>query len=392
MMIARRILLPCFVVLVSISLLAFTTFAASPGLSDSTVTFSICGYYTQYSANVTYTQGSMIWPDGTISSAGSNNYKLSSSFSVVPGGTLFVYRSDGSNPIHRLFGVCFYDSQGNVVPGGIDGSIEYYFLAVPSTAVSARVTIYRTGTAAAAATNSHPVAAPQAGVDSSNYQYLWSEIQGITIDDDGVIILPYQTNAYTWFMLDFKFFDSTFQFDTLAFTFYATYSGGYFTGERLLDYSLLSLNTYYTDDSGNTQYDVLGTVTSTSGRNPYRFEAAISQSRFSGFRLNCNTGGQVSTSIKVQLYDFELNGEGVAVHLEARRAISELEDLGNQLELPTPDVSVVFNQVNTVVGQMNDSSFNSLDWFGPSGGIFMTMIITVFCFAALSYILFGKKT
>lgn len=390
-MIARKIFVTCTVVLVSIALLAFTTFASSPELSDSSVTFSICGYYTQYAANVTYTQGSQIWPDGTISTAGSNNYKLSSVFSVVPGGTLFVYRSDSSNPIHRLYGVCFYDSQDNVVPGGIDGSIETYFLAVPSTAVSARVTVYRSGTAAAAATNSHPVAAPRAGVDSSNYQYLWSEIQGITIDEDGVVTLPYQVNAYTWFWLDFKFFDSTYQFDNIAFTFYSTYTGGYFTGERLLDYEALSLTTYYTDDSGNTEYDVLGSVTSTSGRNPYRFETAINRSRFSGFRLTCNTGGQVSTSIKVQIYDFALDGEGVAVQLEARHAVADLDNLGDQLVVPSPDVSAIYNNLSNVVVQLNDSNFGSFAWFGPSGGVFITMCVTTFTFAALAYILFGKR-
>lgn len=390
-MIVRKIFITFSVVLVSISLLAFTTFATSPELSDSTVTFSICGYYTQYSADVTYTQGSMIWPDGTISSAGSNNYKLSSSFSVVPGGTLFVYRTDASNPLHRLFGVCFYDSQGNVVPGGIDGSIEYYFLAVPSTAVSARVTIYRTGTVSAAASFSHPVAAPQSGVDSSNYQYLWSEIQGITIDEDGVINLPYQTNSYTWFMLDFKFFDSTYQFDTLAFTFYSTYTGGYFSGERLLEYEALTLLTYYTSDSGNTQYDVFGFDSTSSGRNPYRFENVITNSRFSGFRLICNIGAQVSTSIKVQLYDFELDGEGVALHLEARHAIADLDNLGNQLAIATPDTSAIYNNLNNVVVQLNDQNFGSFDWFGPSGGIYITMCVTTFTFAALAYILFGKR-
>ena len=388
----KRISFSIAVAVIVLCTFTVTAFASSLGLDDAQITFQICGYYTQYAQNVTYTQGSQIWPDGTISSAGSNNYKLSSSFSVIPGGTLFVYRSDSSNHLHRLYGVCFYDSQGNVVPGGIDGSIEKYFLAVPAGAVSARVTIYRTGTAASAGTNSKPIAAPNSGVDASNYEYLWSEIDDITLDANGDIVLPYQTNAYKWFMLDFKFFDTTYQFSNIAFNFYATKTGGYFSGERLLDYSLLSITTYNTDDSGNTNYHLLDAVNVTSGENPYRYSSAISHEYFSGFRIYCEIdGGDVSTSIKVRIYDFELDGEDVAVHLDTKDALNELDELGEQLELPTPDTSIIYQNLNIVVNNLDDDNFQLFDWFGPSGGIVVTMCMTTFTFAALGYILFGKK-
>lgn len=389
--------------IIAVSTLGFVLFVAtafaSPSLSDADITFSIKGYFNQYIVDTSYTSGQYITSDGTSGSDSSVNLRLSDFVPVYAGGTFFSYNVSNSN-LFPLIYVCFYDSNYSVVSGGFDGNYlqpslpgNYItFISVPSNAAFVRYTILGSYSGSGATNRYKAVAAPQSGVNANNYQYLWSEISDVTMDSDGVITLPYQVYTYTYVMLDFRFFNSTFQFSSLAFNCYTTYTGGYFDGERLLTYGSggISVDSYFIDDYGNMTVD--GSIGYSETDNPYRCYAQIPYDRFSGFRIYISLlPGQVSTSLKIKVYDFELDGVGTLVHLQMNNAINDLENIGDQLEVPSPDPSAIYANINTITLQMQDANFGYLDWFGPANGILMTMMVTVFTFAALGYILYGKR-
>lgn len=401
-MIARRVYVSTVAVLVSFCTLALTAFA-SPAITDATVSYRIRGYYTQYAASVTYTANCRIESDGTIVTVNPSNFKTSSAFAVTPGGYVFVYRSDSSNPLQSITSICFYDSQDIVVSGGYsygDPNTPQTFVPVPQGAVKCRLTITRSGTISAAASYSKPIASPSdfGEVNSDNYHYLWSELDNVSISSAGVVSLPYQTVAYDCVMLDYVFFNSAYQCDNIAFSVLTTYTGGYFEGERLVSYNDFGIQSGYFiyDDFGRLQYQ--GSFVGDVYSNPYRVTSKLSTGLFSGFRLMIGapaevpgSEGSVSTQMHIKVYDFELDSVDISVELEADSAISGLEAVGEQLVLPTPDTSVIYSNLQNVVVQMNNQDFGNFSWFGPSGGIFVTMCVTSFTLAALAYIVFGKR-
>lgn len=389
-MIVRKVLLFIAVSTLSFMLFVATAFA-SPSLSDSTITFSVSGRYTQYASRTTFENAAYITSDGTYYVSQDTQWKLSDPFSVIPGGSVFMYRAD-TYALLTLRHVVFYDSNGSVVQPGFDdaNNIGTQFVTVPSGASTARIS-YKTAISLSNANNVCRVVASPTVVNQSNYTMIWTQLENVTIDSDGVINIPYQVNSYYGLVLDFRFYDSTYQFSTLSFTSLITYTGGYFTGERSLVYGSHGINVdSYFIDEGIVHYD--GSIAYSTSNNPFTCYAQIPYERFSGFRIEVDLDpGMVSTALHVKISDFELDGVGTAIQLEADDAINELDRIGNQLDLATPDVSQIYNNLNNVVVQLDDSNFGAFDWFGPTNGIFITMCVTSFTFAALAYILFGKR-
>lgn len=382
---------------IAVSTLGFMLFVAtafaSPALEDANITFSVKGIYTQYALNTTWEAGKYVDASGNLNGNGAASFRLTDYIPVTPGGSVFIYRTDTFN-LYGLYYVSFFDSEKLPVSGGINwnGSTAPQFCDVPVGASYCRITTNTSVVNAANMPYYFRIVSAPTHCDVHNYQYIWSAMDDITIASDGTITLPYQTNAYTYAMLDFRFFDSTFQFSSLAFNCLTTYTGGYFEGERLLEYGSggISVDSYFIDDSGNMTVD--GSIGYSESDNPYRCYAQIPYERFSGFRIFISLlPGQVSTSLKIKVYEFELDGVGTLVHLQMNSAINDLENIGDQLEVSSPDPSAIYQNINNITLQMQDSNFGALDWFGPTNGIVMSMMITVFTFAALGYILYGKR-
>lgn len=379
-------------VVLAISLAMATPSFASPNISDADISFSVKGYYSQFLQSTTYTQYVYVSSNGTLTSDSTISMHTTDYVSVYGGGTVMFFYNTSRQAYVRS---CFYDSSYQVIDGGYNGDLARpnatgrYFAYVPSGAVYARFTIVRPYSSSAMAAACKFVSTDMY-LDDSNYQYVWSEIQGLTLDSDGNLFIPYQVYGFTQIYLDFRFFDSVYQFSNIAFKVLSEYSdSSVYSG--LLDYGdgqVLAEPYILNGDSIQT------TAVASSSSNPARFAFNIPHSEFSGFLIYLPVNipnGNVSTAVKVNVYDFQLDGEDVSARLEVDRVLGQLDNLVEQLTLPSPDLDTLLD-VGGVLNNTNDTNASGImSVIASDGGIITTMMVISVSVTVLGYILFGKK-
>lgn len=239
-MIAHKVKVVLGIVVAICIAMAIPSFA-SPQLSDSSVTYSVRGYFSQYvntfsSLGVSLTRG-ILHSDGTITDTSSSYFY--SSYIPISGGDSFCVIYTGSNVSIGLNNVAYYDSDYNLIPGGYDfqnsGLRQKYFTS-PSNASFVRITEVSSQyyTVFGFLTSVFPLT-------DNNYSYVYHSIDDISISSDGSISIPYQTNAYTSVFLDFEFYGNNSFIDSFSLDVYTYFTGGFFDGRIINEYKAENL-------------------------------------------------------------------------------------------------------------------------------------------------------
>lgn len=378
----RNLLVLGMAILLSVCI-AVPSFASS--LDDASVTFSVKVSYTYNSVIPTLTSRTYITSEGHVVSTATSCW-VTDPIDVFGYNWVFFYRTSDSAKNYIRY-ACFYDSDGNVIPGGFDGNLSgssssdrIMYLQVPSGASTVRLS----------QNYSSSIRVVPCYSDPSGTNYIYRDVEDVSIDSDGNVVIPYQTSGYTAVNVDFQFFDSTYRFQTMSFKTHLTYTGGYFSGVREWDGSTegaIHLHQYYIDTSGvRHNFDI-----DTSLENPHTWNEELVSNVFSGFTLVIPFSS-VSTSLNVNLTDFILDGEDVAAEFKVAGALDDLNDLADQIALPTPDSAALFDGVSLVINNVNDNNARGfMRSILTDDGIVTTMMVISITICVLGYILFGKK-
>lgn len=361
---------------------------ASPALDDASISYSVKGYATQYSVEPSYTSYTYITSDGSVNTT--DRYcAVTDYFSVTPGTYVFLYYPTNFVFIQINF-CCFYDSDHNVIPGGFDGDLTpsgtVSSIIVPHNASFARIT-HLYGLRAC-------VVSSLFEVNSSNYTYVFHEINDITISD-GLITIPYQIYGYTSVLLDFEFYDNNYYASSFSLDVFSYLTASYIDGKYVLEYNegnYISLYRYFDDNSDSVQYEFLDD----SVNNPTSFtEAFDNRVPFRGFRLYIPVSyrggtGSVSSNLIVELSNFMLDSYSAQAIDEVKSIYKKLSDysLDHLTEVVLNDI---LNNVDNASNSVEDVRFLSI-FDGIYGyGIIPALITLSLCISFVGYLLFGKS-
>lgn len=362
--------------------LAVPCFAVS--LDDATITYSVKGYFSQYLFVPSWSRG-VINSDGSFSSSSAYNL-VCDYIECTEGGTVGTFGS--AAPYLAIKCIAFYDSSYALVGEVLYFDDLIYLYDVPDGASYFRCVQSKSSTVR--------VMSSATKYTTSSFQYLFAEFDGITIDGDGIITIPYQTFGYEGIYLDFQFYDSGFKTaQTISFDYYAYFSQHHdiekvgsavtFSNDGVSKYAYL--NSYYTSNGETVQF-ISGE--SSSNLNPYTISCQTG-GRYSGFVFTFPVvPASVSTAISIKFSNFAVDGVDTDVNLTLGKASSDLDDLANQLEVPKPTIAVS-NIVDDALSGADYQSVGSTTWSFMSNDLITKMLLITVSFALLGYILFGKK-
>lgn len=370
--------------LLALSMLTFVCSASS--LEDAKITFAVKGYYGQYGVASTLTAHTYISSSGQIYTDNSQSVWASDYVDVKGYNYIFIFRTSDYSKNYIRF-ACFYDDDYNVVSGGFDGALSgsssvarVMYLAVPEGASYVRYSQNYSSSVRLVRTYDNP----------SGTNYVFSEINDVSITDSGSIIIPYQTEAFQAIYVDFQFYDYKYLASYLQFrteVSYYGYSGAGFSG--LYEFSSpQSIVFYYIDSEGFRINSVSDDFSSTE--NPHNWVLDLDGERnFSGFTL-CLPISSVSSSIQIRLSDFSIDGEDTSAKLIVNKTLDDLNNLSNDLSVPLPSINPNDVINNALSGVDMQSGINFFTIFYDNKLIPLMLLIAV-SFALLGYIFFGKR-
>lgn len=373
----------------------------------SSVSAAVSFYFIKYMNSTTYTSNYYYTTDGVYTSAGSSyNYRLSGYVPCDGAKTITAYNTISGSFVY-MRSITFFDVDKNVILGHNFDSYSNPSTAytnIPENAAFVRVSVSSSYSGTAAANRFRIGTAPE--VVSTSDSFWRSEFQPNSFyqTEDGSVILTVTAPDFACdeVFLDVRFgnsyvpahnFSGKFSFNVLnGGTGDVAYPLEYNDPREHSDPVYPYLYTYFINSSGDRLYsDYYSSGTSM----PFFANSHISNDYFSGFILSVPlykpTGLLANSIITFSMQNLMLDDKSVVIAADSDSAISDLDQLGDDLAVVPPSPGVIFENINNLTLQLNDSNFNSLDWFGPSNGILMTMCITVFCLAALGYILYGKR-
>lgn len=405
MKIAQKVFITCIVVLVSILLLASTTFASTI-LDPETITATLKVTTVKWTYDTTWSVGRLD-STGAVVSDSSGNYRTSAMFTIPLGGKSIIVRNTESGNYLRSLYIAFYDSNNNLIYVESPQFATATFYDIPySDAAYFRITV----SGSYNVTNSNryykivcPPTSQQHTTPSQSLNYLWDSPEDLTVTDD-YAYFSYQPYGYNEIMMDYQFFDDarSTRHLNLEMLFECTASGvaGSPYEPDLFDYTdVVYFRVYYYDSYGQKHYWAgpndawahleFDTVTGTCYTSePYMY---LEPGLFSGFEIRFRCSG-VSNYIRARLLYFELDDSALDTVIETSDSITDLNNIGDALALPTPNSEVILDGIDNLAGQLNNGEFNSISFFGSSDGIFTSMCVTVLLFASLGYIFFGKMS
>lgn len=364
---------------------------ASPQLSDADITFSVRGYYSQYLSSIVWQRNLWLTSDGSTVTLPSSNNGFTSDFISVSPDSYFILTRISDRTIQNIRAYCFYDSTYNLISSTILTDFVQNYSSVKSFYIPSGVSFVKVSAINGIGYSFYTSIFP---IDTSNLapDHIFSVIDNISIDSDGNIFIPYQVYGFSQIYLDFKFFDSVYHFNNISFKVLSEY----------YDSTVPQFNGLLNYGDGQVlsePYTLINGIKSTSlifntSSNPAHIMYNIPFNEFSGFNLYIPVyypSGIVSSGIRIHLSDFMLDGEDVSARLEVDRLLSELDNLAQQLALPTPDLSSLLN-VDDILNNQNDINASSImSFIASDGGIITTMMIISVSLTVLGYILFGKK-
>lgn len=406
------------VILITLCVFSFTVFADSTPTPDVTpypwyttpplqpihVEGAFSAYFIKYSRSNSFVSSSDIDSSGNIYSI--NGRAISDFISISPTlDKMICYLNAYSSLLTTFRLVAFYDSNYNFISQFTGSFVS--FTNIPSNASYFRIGFFtsynETQLARYFRVLVSPSIEPFTGTVPDSYfwrDYIYTYAYSVS---DGKTLLSLYTGSYPVdeLFLDFQFSDSFIPCDVVSCSLLTEVKdGGYNNSFYPVDYnnrddhtqvSYALFNPYYFDSDGSKTF--CSRNTSTQRNNPFSPSVRLEEGMFSGFTfvvpLNKPDGLTAQSQVNITLSDFTINYNDVVV--DSIDSLSEMDRISSELQLPTPDTGIIFDNLNITVQQMQNTDFYNVDWFGPSGGILMTMLVTVFTFAALGYILFGKK-
>lgn len=359
---------------------------ASPSLSDADITFSLRGGYSQWFVPNTWHYNSTIDSETGEVISFSGYSLVSDSFPVYYGGTICTFSN--RLPYAGIGYVAFYDSNMNFIQK-ITYSPSATFVSPIAGASFARIEQRHSG--------SFSIVSSPSNFDRSNYSIIYSTFSSISVDSDGVIYIPYQVVAFSRVWLDFSFYSSTYKFSNISYKYQVEFFGNdsLFSGLVGFGDGYSYSETYFTIDGVNTTSSY-----GSNSNNPGSYVLDIHQNNFSGFLLDfpvnvSDSGtvtGVVSVGLKVTISDFALDGEAVDSEFKVNSSLNDLNNLIEDLALPSPDSSVLFGDVGSVINNVNDNNARSfMASILTNDGIITTLMVISISITVLGYILFGKK-
>lgn len=361
--------------------------SASISLEDADLQCSVKAYYLKYTLSTTWTRGIVLQADGSTIEV--ESYRLTSDYvSVVPSGTVVIINSS-TFAATNILSYCFYDSSYTLLTGGTSAS---RFLNVPANAAYVRVT--------QSGSPSYSILSSPSQISSLSDRFIWGELENITISDN-VITIPYQVYAFNTFRVYAFFYDDNMPYSSVGVSYKLTYSNST-VNSGLVSFSSNDSFAYaYLDSLSYVPYgqgDVLneysdGGLYSSSNKNPAYLWTSTENGNFVGFRLQFPVNGldgAVSTSIDVELSNFTLDDKSIEAELSVYDALDQLNDLADQLAVPTPYIDVD-NLIDTAFNGVDMSTTNNFFSIFYNNDIIPKMLLIAVTVALLGYILFGKK-
>lgn len=373
---------------------------ASPSLEDATVSYAVKGYYSQYvdtfsSLGVSLTRG-ICHSSGQIETT-SNNYWYTSKIPVV-GGQYFTIIYLSTMVPRSINNVTFYDSNDNVLAGfGYDysgtGSRQAYF-SIPYLASYVVITEITSSYA-----SNFGILTSMYELTSSNYQYLYHEIDSINIVDNKITI-PYQAYTYKFVFIDFLFFSSNYALQSFSLDVYAYIDSPHLEGVSPLTYrdgEYLTVYRFFNDSNGNLDFSFIEDSSSNPSHiTPYWNDHY--ERPFRGFRmylpiLTDNTIGSVSSSLNVELSNFKLNGYDIEWSASQQALITEFHNKLNNYNSLIPSTEEWDEFINWSMTSVHDDSDYRLilSSIYDFSAYIPTLILMSISVAFLGYIAFGKK-
>lgn len=378
-----------------------------PNVTD--IQASISFYYMKFLQSTTYTANQYYSVDGTLITSSTYNWRLSDYVPCNGAKTIALY-SRSTNRFVNMRSITFFDADKNVILGHNWSSPTDECLVwhdIPSNAAYVRVALITVNNVV----NSNAyyrIAVTPDYVSPSDDAYWRDNFQTVSFyqnTDTGAVIFEVSNTGFPAdeLYIDIRFGSYYVQAQTFSGLFsFSILDGGTGNHYSPLDYNDLtdahanrrsaSINAYYIDNNDIRHYSNEAVF---SNLNPFDAYVHLTDGLFSGVilsvPLNYPTGILASSFISVGISELKLNSVPAYVQYNIDNANGILEDLGSRLDaLPTPNTNYIYSHIDSMYVQMQNDDFLNFQWFGPSGGIVMTMCVTSFSLAALAYILFGK--
>ena len=411
MMTAHRIVAFIAVVCLVFSASAATAFASSsyptaPGNVSSPDLLHLSGafsaYYIKYSKSTTFTPASYLDSSGNVISF--TGAAVSDYIALMPtlDKMICLFNHISSSFIY-IRNVCFYDSNHNFISQSTGLFVS--FTNIPSNAYYFRIGFFSGYNESQLAYYFRVLVSPSVETFSGlvpnsvfwrDYIYTYAFVQS----DGDVSITLHSSYAVDEVFLEFRFSDSFISANLISGEFFfelrdGSYSNNYYPvyytdPTEHVDKVSAFLMPFYEQSDGSVVISL--SSYSESYSNPFRFNSTCPYNCFTGFRitvpLNQPTGILPNSDVHILLSDFHVDTNPVFV--DAINVVNDLNISGEGLVLPTPNTGVIFDQIDGISNQMNNSAFRSVSWFGSNDGILASMMVTLLLFAALGYILFGK--
>lgn len=365
------------------------------------VNASLAVYFMNYVQQVSWSNGN-IQSDGTLAAGG--NYRTTPQLSVN-GIKLIACRNYSNDAWMPFYSVLFYDSDGNPISGGYYTGTFYNFTNIPDNAYFVRFSISAAYSGSQAKERYRPALSPSL-VDIYDDTFWFTQVSPISylVNDDGLLTFSVQNNNFPVddLMVYIDYSDSYISGNIVSTSIFTQVRDGRYNNSLYpLEYndsndreadSSLTFVPYYYDDIGDRIYSAF--FDSTQSANPFNCSAELSSKKFSGFRaiipLFKTSGLQTGTEVTCAIDPVQIDSITVIADSIVSNVIDDLNSVGDSLVLPTPNVEVIYNQFNNVVGNLNNQDFRSVQWFGNSDGILVTMMVIVFVFGFLGYLFYGK--
>ena len=378
-----------FMVIASFTLITVFTSIASPSLNDAYITYSLKVYYSQYllSVSKSWTFGYYYSSSGSWSSA--SGWRIGSHYyPVLGGGTLFTIRS--GNPTSVIYNIIFYDSSQAVISDGYyySSSEPINFISVPAGASYCRV---------ASASSNIQLAdfyCVPGAASSSNYQYIWTEIDDVTISND-IVQIPYTSGLdYSQIFLDFQF-DTTETYYSMSLDVYSYFVGFGSTDNTYPSGTYCSLYYYFINSDSEKDFNFLDD----SINNPASFVENVSDGfRFDGFRLYIpimENVGSGFNNLFIELSNFFLGDEEAVIISDIDSELGRIDDtlatIIPSLTVPSVAPDFVSDLTDDYYGHLLNNDFNliigSIYWID----FIPTLIIISLGISILGFILFGRR-
>lgn len=398
-------------IVIAICLAMAIPFSASAPVPDSVIG-RVHAYYYKYAVYQNWTANYYVNSEGVLTSGTSSlNLRTSSLISLTPDSgertRTIAVRAHNSDAYFQIRHLEFYDSDQVHISGygyqasevGGSGPLFISYGEIPENAAYFRVTIRGSSTGSTARNNYLPLLIPEV-LDSLEYvdTYFWSTPIDLTIDSSGWFYVPYQVYTINALYFDIDFYgNEPINISSVDAVLKFEINRNYGSGGAWESFSLpetttfIGFNSYYIDETGR-HYNSTIPVSDLSDADLglLNFASDLNPASFSGFTLSFDCS-YVSSDIRGRIWNLILGSVEVDVALAVDDVLNDLEQLGQALSVPTPDLDTLLN-VGGVLDNQNDANASMImSTIASDGGLITTMMVISVSLTVLGYILFGKK-